>query len=74
MRRQLALLDFAVGGLRRRASKSLALVGGLAFVVALFGATLLLTDAIRREYELLAERMPDLEKMVDRLAKTVPTL
>lgn len=72
MRRHLALLDFAVGGLRRRASKSLALVGGLAFVVALFGATLLLTDAIRREYELLAERMPDLT--VQRLVAGRPAL
>lgn len=72
MRRQLALIDFAMGGLRRRRGKSFALVAGLAFVVALFGSTLLLTDAIRREYELLADRMPDLT--VQRLVAGRPAL
>ncbi len=72
MRRQLALIDFAIGGLRRRRGKSFALTAGLAFVVALFASTLLLTDAIRREYELLADRMPDLT--VQRLVAGRPAL
>lgn len=60
MRRQLALLDYALGSLRRRAQKSAALVLGLALVVALFSSTILLTDSLRREYELSVERMPAL--------------
>jgi len=72
MRRQLALLDYAVGALRRRRGKSVALAGGLAFVVGLFSASLLLTDAIRHEYELLADRMPDLT--VQRLVAGRPAL
>ncbi len=72
MRRQLALMDFAIGGLRRRAGKSFALALGLTLVVGLFGSTLLLTDALRREYELLADRMPDLT--VQRLVAGRPAL
>lgn len=72
MRRQLALLDYALGALRRRAGKSVALTLGLAFVVALFGSTLFLTDALEREYALSAERMPDLT--VQRLVAGRPAL
>lgn len=72
MRRLYALADYAVGALRRRAGKSAALVVGLGLVVALFGAALLLTEAIRREYELLADRMPDLT--VQRLVAGRPAL
>lgn len=72
MKRQLALLDHALGGLRRRAGKSAALTAGLALVVALFGSVLLLTDALRREYELSADRMPDLT--VQQLVAGRPTL
>ncbi|MBX3269480.1 MAG: FtsX-like permease family protein [Sandaracinaceae bacterium] len=72
MRRQLALLDYAVGALGRRAGKSAALGAGLAFVVALFGAALLLTDAIRAEHERLVEEMPDLT--VQRLVAGRPAL
>lgn len=72
MRRQLALLDYAAGALWRRSGKSAALTVGLALVVALFGAALLLTDALRREYELLADRMPDLT--VQRLVAGRPAL
>lgn len=72
MRRQLALLDYALGGLRRRRGKSVALASGLALVVALFGSVLLLTDALRREYTLSAERMPDLT--VQRLVAGRPAL
>lgn len=72
MRRQLAILDHALGALRRRALKSAALTLGLAFVVALFSSTLLLTDALEREYALGAERMPDLT--VQRLVAGRPAL
>jgi ABC-type lipoprotein release transport system permease subunit len=72
MRRQLAILEHALGALRRRASKSVALTLGLALVVALFASTLLLTDALEREYALGAERMPDLT--VQRLVAGRPAL
>ncbi|MFK7985656.1 MAG: ABC transporter permease [Sandaracinaceae bacterium] len=72
MRRQLALLDYALGGLRRRRGKSLALTLGLAFVVALFGSMLMLTDALEHEYTRLADRMPDLT--VQALIAGRPTL
>jgi ABC-type lipoprotein release transport system permease subunit len=72
MRKQLALLDFAMGSLARRRGKSLALVCGLAFVVALFSSALMLTDALRREYELTADQMPDLT--VQRLMAGRPAL
>lgn len=72
MKRQLAILDFALGSLRRRASKSLALCLGLAFVVALFASALFLTDALEREHALAADRMPDLT--VQRLVAGRPAL
>ncbi len=72
MRRQLAILDFAVGSMRRRLAKSLALSLGLAFVVALFASALFLTDALEREYAIGAERMPDLT--VQRLVAGRPAL
>ena len=72
MKRQLALIDFALGGLRRRLGKSLALTVGLAFVIALFGAALLLTDALRAEYARGTGGMPDLT--VQRLVAGRPAL
>ncbi len=72
MKRQIAILDFAIGSMRRRAGKSLALTLGLAFVVALFASALLLTDALEREYAIGAERMPDLP--VQRLVAGRPAL
>lgn len=72
MRRQIALLDFAMGSLRRRRGKSVALVLGLAFVLGLFTSALLLTDALRAEYERYAEAMPDLT--VQRLVAGRPAL
>ncbi len=72
MKRTLAILDFAMGSLRRRAGKSLALTLGLAFLVGLFASALLLTDALKREYELAAGRMPDLT--VQRLVAGRPAL
>lgn len=72
MKRQLALIDFALGGLRRRLGKSLALTVGLAFVIALFGSALLLTDALRAEYARGTGGMPDLT--VQRLVAGRPAL
>ncbi len=72
MRRQLALLDYAVGALVRKKLKSIALTLGLAFVVALFSSMLLLSSALSREYELSADRMPDLT--VQRLIAGRPAL
>ena len=72
MRRQLAILDVALGSLRRRAGKSLALTLGLAFVVALFASALFLTDALEREHSLAADRMPDMT--VQRLIAGRPAL
>jgi ABC-type lipoprotein release transport system permease subunit len=72
MRRQLALLDHALGSLRRRAAKTAAIVAGLALVVALFGSTLMLTDALEREHALGADALPDLT--VQRLVAGRPAL
>lgn len=72
MKRQLALLDFAMGSLRRRRGKSAALVLGLAFVVGLFSSALLLTDALAAEYERDTDAMPDLT--VQRLVAGRPAL
>lgn len=60
MRRQFALLDFALGGLFRRRQKTLGLVLGLAFVVFPLSATLFVTDGLRAEYEAGVSAMPDL--------------
>lgn len=72
MRRQLALIDFAMGSLRRRGTKSVALVVGLAFVLGLFASALLLTDALRAEYERYVDVTPDLT--VQRLVAGRPAL
>jgi ABC-type lipoprotein release transport system permease subunit len=72
VKRQLALLDFAMGSLRRRRGKSLALTLGLAFVVGLFASALLLTDALEREYARDVAAMPDLT--VQRLVAGRPAL
>lgn len=72
MKRQLAILDFALGSLRRRAGKSVAIALGLAFVVGLFASALFLTDALEREHALSADRMPDLT--VQRLVAGRPAL
>jgi ABC-type lipoprotein release transport system permease subunit len=59
-RRTLALLAFALGAVGRRRGRSAALVAGLAFVVALYGAVIMLVDALRHEYETGARYAPDL--------------
>ncbi|MGF1468040.1 MAG: ABC transporter permease [Sandaracinaceae bacterium] len=60
MRRHAAILHFALGSLARRAGRNLALAIGLGLVVALFASTVFLADAVRWEYRLLVDRMPDL--------------
>jgi ABC-type lipoprotein release transport system permease subunit len=72
MKRQIALVDYAAGSLMRRKNKSLALIFGLAFVVALFASALLFTEAIEREYEASVAQMPDLT--VQRLVAGRPAL
>ncbi|MBC7173511.1 MAG: ABC transporter permease, partial [Polyangiaceae bacterium] len=60
MKRQLALFDYAIGALRRRASRNLAIAVGMALVVGLFASVLFVTDALRRELALGIEATPDL--------------
>ena len=72
MSRQLALIDFAIGSLRRRLGKSVALVVGLAFVVALFGSALAMTDALHAEHARAASALPDLT--IQRLIAGRPAL
>ena len=60
MKRQWALLDYALGAIRRRRGRNLAIVLGLAFVVGLFASVLFLTDAIRREWSLSLDATPEL--------------
>ncbi|UJR82760.1 ABC transporter permease [Sandaracinus amylolyticus] len=72
MKRQLALLDHALGALRRRAGRNAAIAIGLAAVVALFGSTSFLAEALRAEYRALADGLPDLT--VQRLVAGRPAL
>jgi ABC-type lipoprotein release transport system permease subunit len=72
MKRQLALLDHALGAMRRRAGRNAAIAVGLAAVVAMFGSTLFLAEALRAEYRALAAGLPDLT--VQRLVAGRPAL
>ncbi|NOY90831.1 MAG: FtsX-like permease family protein [Deltaproteobacteria bacterium] len=60
MRRTLAILDYALGATRRRGGRNLAIAAGLAFVVGLVSAVLLLTGALEREFALSVDATPDL--------------
>lgn len=60
LRRQLALVDFALGALRRRMSRSAALAAAIALVTFLYGSGFLLTDALRAEVQGAALATPDL--------------
>jgi ABC-type lipoprotein release transport system permease subunit len=64
VKRQLALLDYALGALRRRAGRNASIVVGMALVVGLFASVLFLTDGIRREFALGIEGAPDLTVQV----------
>lgn len=72
MKRQLALLEYALGALVRRRGRSAAVLAGLALVVALFGSVLFLSDALRAEVEAGARYVPDLT--VQRLVAGRPAL
>lgn len=60
MKRQLALICFALGSARRRAGRSFALGFALALVTFTFTAVLFLTEALRREFRLAVATLPDL--------------
>lgn len=60
VRRQLALIDFALGALRRRISRSFALTAAIALVTFLYGSGFLLTDSLRAEVQGAAIATPDL--------------
>lgn len=60
MKRHLALLAYALGALRRRQRRNIAIGVGLALVVGLYASVLFLTDSLRREYRLTIEATPDL--------------
>ncbi len=72
MRRQRALLDYALGALRRRAAKHLALGLGLAFVVGLYASALFLAESLREVWRTSLEAAPDL--VVQRLEGGRPAL
>lgn len=72
VRRQLALLDYALGGLGRRRLRSVTLALGLAFAVGLYAAVLFVTDSLRHEFEVGARTLPDLT--VQRLVGGRPAL
>ncbi|HEY2515949.1 MAG TPA: FtsX-like permease family protein [Polyangiaceae bacterium] len=65
-----SLLGYALGALRRRKAKALALGGGLAFAVALVSAVLFLTSALRAEADHAVAAIPDV--VVQRLSAGRP--
>lgn len=60
MRRQRALLVYALGALGRRGGRNGAIVVGLALVVGLYASVTFLTDALRHEFSLGVDAAPDL--------------
>lgn len=72
MKRQLALICFALGSARRRAGRSFALGVALALVTFALSAVLFLTEALRREFRLAVATLPDLT--VQQLAAGRPAL
>lgn len=72
MKRHLALIRFAVGSSRRRAGRTFSLGVALALVTFGFAAVLFLTEALRREFHLGAQGLPDLT--VQRLVAGRPAL
>jgi ABC-type lipoprotein release transport system permease subunit len=65
-----SMLAYALGALARRRAKAIALVGGLAFAVALVAAVLFLADALRGEAERARSAIPDV--VVQRLVAGRP--
>jgi len=72
MKRQLALLDYALGRLWRRRWQNLVLAVALALVVAVAASILFIADALRGEFRSAAAVMPDLT--VQRLVAGRPAL
>ncbi|MEM1414169.1 MAG: ABC transporter permease [Myxococcota bacterium] len=72
MRRGLALLVYALGSLRRRARRSVALALGLALATGLYASAVFLADALRAEYRANLDAAPDLT--VQRLVAGRPAL
>lgn len=72
MKRQRALLEYALGGLRRRAGKHLAMTIGLAFVVGLYASALFLAESLREVWRTSLVEAPDL--VVQRMEGGRPAL
>ncbi|MCB9600136.1 MAG: FtsX-like permease family protein [Sandaracinus sp.] len=72
MKRQRALLEYALGGLRRRAGKHVAMTVGLAFVVGLYASALFLAESLREVWRTSLVATPDL--VVQRLEGGRPAL
>ena len=60
MKRQLALIRFALGSAQRRSGRTLSLVAALALVTFSYASVLFLTEALRREFRMAALALPDL--------------
>ena len=60
MKRQRALLVYALGAAGRRRGRNVAIIVGLALVVGLFASVTFLTDSLRREFNLSVDGAPDL--------------
>jgi ABC-type lipoprotein release transport system permease subunit len=60
MKRQLALIRFALGSARRRSGRTLSLVAALALITFSYASVLFLTEALRREFRMAALALPDL--------------
>lgn len=60
MKRQLALLDYALGAIRRRGVRAITMVLGIAFVVGLYGSVMLLSEALRQEWRATLDATPNL--------------
>lgn len=72
MKRQLALMRFALGSARRRAGRTLSLGVALALVTFAFASVLFLAEALRQEFHRGAGALPDLT--IQRLAGGRPAL
>lgn len=72
MKRQLALLDHALGAMGRRRNRNLAITLGLAALVSMWSATVFLAESLRSEYRALVSGLPDLT--VQRLIAGRPAL
>lgn len=72
MKRNFALLRFALGSARRRAGRMLTVATALALVTFAYSSVLFLTEALRREFRAAAVALPDLT--IQQLAAGRPAL